>query len=100
MGASTIDLFTCLRAKLPAQLTDDALQDPAGRYLIEDYELSYAPAISVLAYTGRRQDAVAANAKGPWAIVGNPAVLPMMGDRALPAVPGAATTRSVVPLPL
>jgi CHAT domain-containing protein len=67
-----------------------ALQNASGRYLVEDYELHYAPAISVLDFTARRQQAVAGNAKGPWAIVGNPTTLPMVGERALPPLPGAA----------
>ena len=71
------------------QLSFAALQSSAGRYLIEDYELHYAPAISVLDYTGRRQDIAAKNAKGPWAIVGNPSTLPMVGSRALSPLPGA-----------
>jgi CHAT domain-containing protein len=72
------------------------LQTGAGRYLIEDYELNYAPAASMLAYTGRRQEAVATNAKGPWAIVGNPATLPTVNDRALPPLAGAARELAAV----
>jgi CHAT domain-containing protein/tetratricopeptide (TPR) repeat protein len=71
------------------QLSFAALRSAAGRYLIEDYELHYAPAISALEFTGRRQSIVATN-KGPWAIVGNPAALPLVGDRELPALAGAA----------
>jgi CHAT domain-containing protein/tetratricopeptide (TPR) repeat protein len=71
------------------QLSFAALQNAAGRYLIEDYELHYAPAASALEFTGRRQQTVAANAAGPWAIVGNPAALPLVRDRPLPPLPGA-----------
>jgi CHAT domain-containing protein/tetratricopeptide (TPR) repeat protein len=97
-------LVVPIRAQLPARdsritivphgplfdLAFAALLDPSGRYLIEDYELHYAPGVSVLEFTGRRREAVAANANGPWAIVGNPAILPTVGDRALRPLPGAA----------
>ena len=72
------------------QLSFAGLQSGSGRYLIEDYELSYAPSSSVLALTDRRQRAVAANRDGPWAIVGSPAMLPMVNARPLPPLPGAA----------
>ena len=72
------------------QLSFAALQSAAGRYLIEDYELHYAPSISALAFTARLQEAAGRNAGGPWAIIGNPASLPMVGGRVLPALPGAA----------
>ena len=72
------------------QLSFAALRSPAGRYLIEDYELHYAPAASALEFTGRRQQAITGNASGPWAIVGNPATLPVVRDRPLPPLPGAA----------
>ena len=103
-------LIDPVRAQLPArggrvtivphgplfQLAFAALQTPAGRYLVEDYELTFAPSASVLAYTGRRQEAVAKNANGPWAIVGNPASLPMVNDRALPPLAGAARELAAV----
>jgi CHAT domain-containing protein/tetratricopeptide (TPR) repeat protein len=72
------------------QLSFAALRSGTGRYLIEDYELHYAPAISALEYTSRRQGIATQNAKGPWAIVGNPSTLPMVGGRSLPPLPGAA----------
>jgi CHAT domain-containing protein len=72
------------------QLSFGALQAPNGRYLIEDYELHYAPAASALEYTGLRQEQVAARTDGPWAIVGNPSQLPSIGGRPLPALPGAS----------
>jgi CHAT domain-containing protein/tetratricopeptide (TPR) repeat protein len=97
-------LIDPVRARLPArggrvtiiphgplfQLSFAALHSPAGRYLIEDYELHYAPAASALEFTGRRQQAIAGNASGPWAIVGNPATLPVIRDRPLSPLPGAA----------
>jgi CHAT domain-containing protein len=64
-------------------------QTPNGRYLLEDYDLHYAPAASALAFTGRRQQAVADNLAGPWAVFGNPATLPQVGGRALSPLPGA-----------
>ncbi len=67
-----------------------ALRSPSSGYLVEDYELHYSPAVSALDFTGRRQQAVASNANGPWVIVGNPALLPSVGGRALPPLPGAA----------
>jgi CHAT domain-containing protein/tetratricopeptide (TPR) repeat protein len=72
------------------QLSFAGLQSAGGRYLVEDYELHYAPAISALEFTVRRQRDVNANATGPWAIVGNPAALPMVNGRALSPLPGAA----------
>lgn len=103
-------LIDPVRAQLPArggrvtivphgplfQLAFAALQAPAGRYLVEDYELTYAPSASMLAYTGRRQEAVAKNANGPWVVVGNPASLPMVNDRALPPLAGAARELAAV----
>lgn len=103
-------LIDPVRAQLPArgarvtivphgplfQLAFAALQTPTGRYLVEDYELTYAPSASMLAYTGRRQDAVAKNVNGPWAVVGNPASLPMVNDRALPPLAGAARELAAV----
>ena len=97
-------LIEPLRAHLPArggrvtlvphgplfQLSFAALQNSTGRYLIEDYELDYAPSISVLEFTGQRQRAVASNATSPWAIIGNPASLPIVGSRPLTPLPGAA----------
>lgn len=72
------------------QLSFAALQTAAGRYLVEDYEISYAPSISVLEFTSHRQQAANANATAGWEIVGNPASLPSLGNRPLPALPGAA----------
>jgi CHAT domain-containing protein len=72
------------------QLSFAALQNGAGRYLIEDYDLHYAPAVSLLEFTGRRQQEVRAGSIGPWALVGNPASLPVVGDRPLAPLPGAA----------
>lgn len=97
-------LIEPVRAQLPArggrvtivphgplfQLSFAALQSPGGRYLLEDYEFNYAPSISALEFTGRRQQAVVANRSGSWAIVGNPSTLPMVGERSLPPLPGAA----------
>lgn len=97
-------LIEPIRAQLPArggrvtvvphgplfQLSFAALQNGAGRYLIEDYELDYAPSISLLEFTGRRQQAVAANVASPWALVGNPSSLPVVGSRPLAPLPGAA----------
>jgi len=70
------------------QLSFAALQNTAGRYLVEDYELSYAPSISVLDFTARRQAAIP-NGPSTWAIVGNPSTLPSVGGRPLPPLPGA-----------
>jgi CHAT domain-containing protein/tetratricopeptide (TPR) repeat protein len=72
------------------QLSFAALQGAGGRYLVEDYELHYAAAASALEFTGRRQRTVTANGGGPWAIVGNPARLPVVRDRPLAPLPGAA----------
>jgi CHAT domain-containing protein/tetratricopeptide (TPR) repeat protein len=72
------------------QLSFAALQNAAGRYLIEDYELHYAPSISALEFTARRQQQVAGNATSPWAVIGNPAALPVVRNRPLPPLPGAA----------
>lgn len=66
-----------------------ALQAPSGRYLIEDFDLSAAPSVSVLAFTGRRQDTERSGTPGPWLLVGNPSVLPQVGGRALAPLPGA-----------
>jgi CHAT domain-containing protein/tetratricopeptide (TPR) repeat protein len=73
-----------------------ALRSPENRYLVEDYELHYAPAASVFDFTARRQQAVAANAGAPWAIVGNPARLPMVGNQPLAPLPGAAREISAI----
>jgi CHAT domain-containing protein len=107
-------LIDPVRAQLPArgsrltivphgplfQLSFAALQSTAGRYLVEDYELAYAPAISVLDFTGRRQQETAAT-KGPWTIVGNPQALPSIGSRPLQRLPGAereiATIAAIAP---
>ena len=97
-------LIEPIRAHLPArggrltivphgplfQLSFAALQNPAGRYLVEDYELHFAPAISALAFTDRLQQLNNANAAGPWAIVGNPSKLPVVGKQPLAPLPGAA----------
>ena len=97
-------LIEPVRAQLPArggrvtivphgpllQLSFAALQNGAGRYLVEDYELHYAPSISSLEFTGRRLQQVASNAGSPWAVIGNPATLPLVKDRPLPSLPGAA----------
>jgi CHAT domain-containing protein len=71
------------------QLSFAALRSATGRYLVEDYELNYAPSISVLQFTSRRQAATTANASSAWAIVGNPATLPSVGSHPLAALPGA-----------
>jgi CHAT domain-containing protein/tetratricopeptide (TPR) repeat protein len=97
-------LIEPVRAQLPArgsritivphgpllQLSFAALQNGAGRYLVEDYEINYAPSISALDFTGRRQQQIAGNSAGPWAVVGNPATLPLVNDRQLQPLPGAA----------
>lgn len=96
-------LIVPVRAQLPArggritivpygslfQLSFAGLQSDRGRYLIEDYELHYAPAASALAFTGRTQQAISDNLGGAWAIIGNPATLPQVGERALSRLPGA-----------
>ena len=73
-----------------------ALQNGAGRYLIEDFELSYAPSISVLDFTSRRQQVVNGNISSAWAVVGNPSTLPSVGNRPLPPLPGAAEEINVI----
>ena len=77
------------------QLSFAALRSGGGRYLIEDYELHYAPSASVLEFTGRRELEAARNT-GPWAIVGNPEVLPLVGTRPLARLPGAAREISAI----
>jgi CHAT domain-containing protein/tetratricopeptide (TPR) repeat protein len=72
------------------QLSFAALQSPAGRYLVEDYVLNYAPAISVLDFTSRRQVVVASNTAAPWVVIGNPSALPAVGKTPLSPLPGAA----------
>lgn len=73
------------------RLSFAALQSRSGRYLVEDYDLHYAPAVTALEFTGRRQDQVRANLAGPWAIVGDPARLPQVGTIPLAPLPGAAS---------
>ncbi len=73
-----------------------ALQNHAGRYLIEDYDLHYAPAVSVLDFTGRRQLEARRGAPGPWLLVGDPATRPAAGGRPVPPLPGAARELSAV----
>ena len=67
-----------------------ALQRADGRYLIEDYDLHYAPSASSLDFTGRREQAVRADAAGPWLLVGNPTLLPQVDGLPLAPLPGAA----------
>jgi CHAT domain-containing protein len=72
------------------ELAFAALQSATGRYLIEDFEVGVAPSISVLAFTGRRQEAERRAPPGPWMLVGNPAALPAINGHALAPLPGAA----------
>jgi CHAT domain-containing protein len=65
-----------------------ALQDPRGRYLLEDYTIHYTPAASMLQFTSARQ-----HPAGPardMLFVADP-VLPIRSrlDRPLPRLPGA-----------
>ena len=74
-----------------------ALLDGAGRYLVERHALHYAPALSLLAWTGRP----AAASGGPGAlalVVGDPATPDARaGEIPLPRLPGAeAEARAVV----
>ncbi|MEW6364511.1 MAG: CHAT domain-containing tetratricopeptide repeat protein [Acidobacteriota bacterium] len=63
-----------------------SLLDASGKYLVERHALSYVPALSILAWTGRERGR--AEASGPVLVVGNPE---------MPAVPGRA--RPLDPLP-
>jgi CHAT domain-containing protein len=65
-----------------------ALQDPRGRYLIEDFTLHYVPAAAVLQFT--TADEPTAARKGEVLIVADPP-LPAQSrfDRKLPRLPGA-----------
>jgi CHAT domain-containing protein/tetratricopeptide (TPR) repeat protein len=72
-----------------------ALQNPRGRYLLEDYALHYAPAGAVLQFTApkKRPDA----RTGPMLVVADPA-LPKQTklDRPLPRLPGARTEAAAI----
>ena len=72
-----------------------ALQNPQGRYLLEDYALHYAPAGAVLQFTApkKRPDA----RTGPMLVVADPA-LPAQTklDRALPRLPGARSEAAAI----
>jgi CHAT domain-containing protein/tetratricopeptide (TPR) repeat protein len=74
-----------------SRLAFAALQSAGGRYLVEDFDLSVAPSVSVLAFTGRREQVERAGRPGPWMLVGNPVSLPEVGGRALAPLAGAAS---------
>lgn len=78
------------------QLAFAALQSPGGRYLVEDFDLSVAPSVSMLAFTGRRQTIERSGTTGPWMLIGNPTSLPQVGGRPLAPLPGAARELSAI----
>ena len=74
------------------RLSFAAVQDPSGRYLLERYDVSYAPSAAMLAMTeeaGSRPD-------GPWLLVGNPASMASSAGRPLAALPAAARELSAI----
>jgi len=101
--ALTSLLIEPIRAQLPARggrvtivphgplfhLSFAGLRSAAGRYLLEDYELHYVPAVSVLDFTERRQATLDPKSADGWAIVGNPSILPSVGGKPLAPLPGA-----------
>jgi CHAT domain-containing protein/tetratricopeptide (TPR) repeat protein len=72
------------------RLSFAALQDARGRYLIEDYELHYAPAGAVLDFTQRKKASAAVTTPGDVLLVADPGNVPLGEDgRKLAALPGA-----------
>jgi len=66
------------------------LRQPSGRYLLEDYDLHYVPAIAVLSEQAGARAAAAAGAAGPALVVGDPGVLDAdPGTEPLPPLPWA-----------
>ena len=74
------------------RLSFAALQDSSGRYLLERYDISYAPSAAVLAMT----DEAGSRADGPWLLVGNPASMASSAGRPLASLPAAARELSAV----
>lgn len=96
-------LILPVRANLPAKpgsrliiipsgplfrLSFAALMDDKGRYLIEDYAISYSPAIEVFRYT-RQAQLRTAELPMRYLLVANPAGMPSSDGKALPALPGS-----------
>lgn len=72
-----------------------ALQDPRGRYLLEDYTIHYAPAASVLQFTSARmhRDGRA----GDLLLIADPALPARSGlDQPLPRLPGARAEAAAI----
>ena len=70
------------------RLSFAALMDENGRYLIEDYSLSYAPAGEVLSFTSRTKTRTA-DQPNRYLLVANPSSMPSVDGKALPALPGS-----------
>jgi CHAT domain-containing protein/tetratricopeptide (TPR) repeat protein len=68
------------------ELSFAALADPAGRFLLEDYQLHYAPSAATLGFTARRT--TPATPASRFLFVANPAT-PPAGARTLVSLPGA-----------
>ena len=80
------------------RLSFAALQDKAGRYLLEDYAIQYAPAAALLAFTASLTQEAADSRR--YLLVADPA-LPAMrpGDPALTPLPGSrAEVRAIARL--
>ena len=72
------------------RLSFAALMDEKRRYLIEDYAISYSPAIEVFRYT-RQAQLRTAELPMRYLLVANPAGMPSSDGKALPALPGSET---------
>ncbi|HZL27252.1 MAG TPA: CHAT domain-containing tetratricopeptide repeat protein [Acidobacteriaceae bacterium] len=78
------------------QLPFAALQNPAGRYLLERYRVHTIPAASLLSFTERNQQ-LAHETRPRYLFLANPARLPLTptGQR-LPPLPGTASEVSAI----
>lgn len=84
------------------RLSFAALQNPAGRYLLEDYRLSYVPSVSMI---GQGQASAIEMGNASYLLVGNPVLAPSLArEQRLGPLPGAvrevqAIRRRVLPAP-
>ncbi|HUA20233.1 MAG TPA: CHAT domain-containing protein [Bryobacteraceae bacterium] len=70
------------------RLSFAALVDEKGRYLVENYAVSYSPAIEVFQFTERAQRNTA-KLPARYLLVANPGGMPSTDGKALPALPGS-----------
>ena len=71
------------------RLSFGALTDDRGRYLVEDYALSYTPALGLLQFTGARKNEIASRAP-QYLLLADPQLSPsLLKDVSLPPLPNA-----------